>query len=470
MLARFLRSIPAVALSVCIGGIFLWIGFLLYAQVRSVMEEEIRTRLMSTASAAASQIDGDILDAIHSPDDRSTQLYQNLVERLDALRRSNSDIRFAYIFRRSDDPQTLLFVADADDALSEEALDENHNGRVDADEEPGYPGESFDVSAMPVLQNEAFTQPSADREPTYDQWGALVSGYAPIYRMDGTVAGVLGIDMQATQFAALSSDVFSLPSILLLLLGGFLASGLILFGWEHNQLRVLRKVDRERSGLLRLTFHQLGEPLTIMKWSLENLREEADNPHLKDLVQDHVQCMDEGIGRLNSIIDTLQLAEKVELNTLKYIPTNCKLIDIINNTINEWSSSIEKRQHTVEITAPDDVSANVDPTLIAIVLRQLVQNAVEYSNMHGHIRIAVLQQPHDVRISVEDNGCGIPKKDMQHLFEKYRRASNAHLRKPDGNGLGLYIARGIVQKAGGKLWVESEQDVGTTVYFTLPRV
>ena len=82
-----------------------------------------------------------------------------------------------------------------------------------------------------------------------------------------------------------------------------------------------------------------------------------------------------------------------------------------------------------------------------MALRQLIVNAIEYSDDSAVITIRAIARRHDVLVSVEDHGCGIPKDEMDHLFEKYHRASNAHLKKPDGNGLGLYIVKGIIEKA-----------------------
>ncbi len=205
-----------------------------------------------------------------------------------------------------------------------------------------------------------------------------------------------------------------------------------------------------------------------MKWSLETLREETENHDLKKLVDEHVVCMDEGLGRLNSIIDTLQLAEKVDLNTLEYLPVPGSLRALIDNAVNEWSSSLHSHNMSMQVDMKNEVTLPMDTTLLSLVLRQLLVNAIEYSNEGSKIVIGVRPGRSSVELTVSDTGCGIPTQDMEHLFEKYRRAGNAHLKKPDGNGLGLYIAKGIVEKAGGHIWVESKQNKGTTVHFTLP--
>jgi signal transduction histidine kinase len=464
---RFAPSWPILLLSAVVALCILSTGVFFYMRAQSVMEHQLRSHLISIAAASAIAIDGDAIDRIDSIDDLQNPVYLMTIKRLQQLR-AQTGMRFLYILRRTDDPRSLVFVADADAALTDEQLDVNGNGHVDADEEAGYPGEIYDISDIPMLQDEAFRHPSADDEVTVDQWGILVSGYAPIYRKDGTVSAVLGVDMRADEFFKLSRRIFTPEAMGVVFLAALAAAGGIIASWERRRIAILKRINSERSGLLRLTFHQLGEPLTIMKWSLETLREETENHELKKLVDEHVVCMDEGLGRLNSIIDTLQLAEKVDLNTLEYLPIPSSLRALIDNAVNEWSSSLHSRKMSVKVQMNDDITLPMDTTLLGLVLRQLLVNSIEYSDDGSEIVIAVTPGRSSVEVAVKDTGCGIPEKDMEHLFEKYRRAGNAHLKKPDGNGLGLYIAKGVVEKAGGRIWVESTQGKGTTVHFTLP--
>lgn len=443
------------------------VGAFFYVRARDVLQEEIRERLRGIAAAAALQIDGDRIDRITGPQDMESADFSFIIEQLDRLREL-PDIRFAYILRRTDDPMMLSFVADADLALTPMQLDRNGNGAVDPDEEAGYPGELYDITDIPALHQDAFAAPTVDRDVTVDQWGTLVSGYAPIRSFtSGEVVAVLGVDMRADVFSQSSHRIFSRFALVIVLLAGVFVAGFVMVTAEERQIGVLKKMNNERSGLLRLTFHQLGEPLTIMKWSLETLRDETENTQLKKLVDEHVACMDEGLGRLNSIIDTLQLAEKVDLNTLEYIPIESSIREIIDNAVGEWASAAETSKISI-VQDVDDLRMPLDRTMISLVLRQLIVNAIEYSHEGGNVHIRASKNKHHLTVSISDSGCGIPRSEMPHLFEKYRRASNAHLKKPDGNGLGLYISKGIVERAGGTIWVESIEGRGTTVSFTLP--
>jgi signal transduction histidine kinase len=467
MKISFLKRWPIIALSIFIATMIAVMGSLFFLRARDMMQAQLQQRLENIAASAALFINGDALDAIHTPKDKTNPVFIDIVARLKSMR-SLQDVSFTYIMRRTDDPMMLQFVADADSLSTDAEMDANQNGVVDPDEAASNPGDLYDVSAFPPLLGPAFEHPASDREITYDQWGTLISGYAPIRRSDGSVVGILGIDMKADKYTVLSQSAFSPLALMFVILLGVLIAGGIVVLWERRQIGILNKINAERSGLLKLTFHQLGEPLTIMKWSLETLREETENHELKAIVDEHVLCMDEGLGRLNSIIDTLQWAEKVDLGTLQYIPVHASLKNLLENAVGEWQSSIEKRKQTVTVLLKKDISFPFDHNMISLVLRQLLQNAVEYSPDGSTIIVRVTTNRKQAIIAVEDQGCGIPKDDMDHLFEKYRRASNAPTHKPDGNGLGLYIARGIVERAGGKIFVESIEGSGTKVSITLP--
>lgn len=463
----FWKRWPIITLSALIALGIASMGSVFYLRARDMMEIQLQQRLEATATAAALFVNGDKLDEIHTAADKTNPFFITTVRRLKSMR-SMPDIRFAYIMRKTDDPHTLAFVADADSLSTDEELDLNHNGVVDPNEEASNPGDAYDITDVPALQGPAFEFPTSDTVVTQDQWGSLISGYAPIRRLDGTVAGVLGIDMEADKYAVLSQSAFSPITLLFIILTGVLVAGAIIVLWERRQISILNKVNAERSGLLKLTFHQIGEPLTIMKWSLETLRDDSASPELKSLVEDHIVCMDEGLGRLNSIIDTLQQAEKVDLNTMEYLPVPSSLRTLLDNALREWKSSADNHKQKIILAMDGDITLPFDHNMIALVLRQLLQNALEYSPDESTITIRVVPSRQKVTISVEDHGFGIPKADIDHMFEKYRRASNAPLHKPDGNGLGLYITKGIVERAGGKIWIESIEGSGTKVSFTLP--
>ncbi len=441
------------------------IGTFFFVRGKMIMAEQLRERLRNTAAAAAMQFDPDVIDSIRGEHDKDSPALRDTSARLNRIREQVANVKFAYIMRRKtqNDPIHLEFVADADLALSDAQLDRNGNGTVDSEEEPGYPGDEYDATEFPALQHEAFLHPAVDEEIAQDQWGYLISGYAPIQRNGQTVA-VLGLDMAADEYLVLSQSIFSPVAFLLVLISALTIGGGILLFLSQRRLEAIRSVEIERSGLLRLAFHQLGNPLSILNWSLEILRE--DRKHKGD--NDVMLHMEEGISRLQQILYALRDADLIHAGTMQYQAQIGSLNQVMRSVGTEMQLRLHKKEQSIAFELAEDVQLKMDKKLIGSVLRELLGNAIDFSDSGRLITIRTLKRQHDALIEVEDEGCGIPPQDLPRIFNEFVRGSNATKYRPDGSGLGLYIVHGIIKRAGGKIWAKSELDRGSTFSFTLP--
>lgn len=441
----------------------------LFLRSTAALEAQMRETLRTAAIAAAASVDGDDLDGIDEPADMASPEFIRIAALLRGVVEEIPQARFAYILRRTGDPDVLEFVVDADAMTPLEQLDADGDGELDPEEEPSYPGELYDITGVPALQDEAFRMPTTDPEVTVDQWGVLLSGYAPVRSgTTGEVVAVLGVDMDAAEFRAYTRSILSpFAVIAILALTGLLATGVALL-IESRQLSGLARVNAERSGLLQLTFHQLGEPITILQWGIETLEDTKDDiDALRKVLPENLEGMREGVRRLGSIIDTLQEAEKVELGAFENKPVRQSLKQFMENALAIVAPVAVGQASRVALDV-EDAECAFDPHLMTIVLRRLVENALEFSPAASIVRLSAKADGGWVRIEVEDDGCGIPKDDLPRLFEKYRRASNAAVMKPDGNGLGLYIVRGALYMMGGDVRVDSTEGEGTTFTVRVP--
>lgn len=437
-----------------------------YIHAVRVMKDEIRERLRETAAAAAMQFNGDDMDAIHSQSDMGKPVYRDIVDRLNRIRDDIPNIKYAYIMRRTEDPKTLEFIVDADSFMPEEEWDENGNDIIDPEEEPSYPGDPYDVSEIVVMQNEAFMQPSVDEDVTYDQWGALISGYAPIRDSAGRAVAILGLDMAAENYMRLSKSVFSsISAILFILMAMLLGLFEIMLTWKHR-IDTLREVDRQRSALVGLALHQLGTPLAIFRWWMEILREKYGDLMCKET--DACAQLEEGVALLQHVYNDLQQAHTVHSRRLSYSLERASLRSIIDAQVELYSKKLSQKQQVVEVDIPKDIVMQLDSKLIGAVISELIENASAFSPPKSEITITALCRKHDAVVSVRDQGCGISAEDLPHLFKEFARGSEAYKFKPMGNGIGLYVAKNILEEAGGKIWVESTEGKGTTVSFSLP--
>jgi signal transduction histidine kinase len=365
--------------------------------------------------------------------------------------------------RKTKEPSVLAFVADADLALTTEQLDENNNGIIEPNEEVPLPGALYDGEVIPTLTQDAFLHPVTDSNITIDQWGSTISGYAPILNKTGQAVAVLGIDMDATEYINLSESIFSPVGLLLVLLAGVSVGGsILLFLWKRR-LEALERLEIERSGLLRLAFHQLGGPLTIINWSLEELQEEG--PRSLHRTIDNIQ---EGVKRLGKILRTLKEADLVHTGHIEYHPESVSLTSILQKVATDAADQLAARSQNIQLALAGDITTNLDPKLIAGVVQELLTNAVDFSPDGATIVIRSRKILGRAEFEIEDHGCGIPRRDLERLFNEFTRGSNANRYKADGNGLGLYIVRGIIRRAGGTVSIQSMEGHGTTVTVRLP--
>ncbi|MFH1444699.1 MAG: ATP-binding protein [Candidatus Peregrinibacteria bacterium] len=437
---------------------------------RATIDRLVKDRLRNEAAIAALQFTGEELMDIHTPEDVESPEFGNLVWRLQDIRARTPGIRFAYIMRRTEDPLTLEFVVDADALSSLEELDRNRNGMVDDDEAPGLPGDPYSVSDIPSLQNDAFDGPTTDPGITHDQWGYLFSGYAPIRDQQGNAVAVLGIDMLAEDYADIVQSIFSMQALLLILFGGVL----VIFSvvgtiWRHRSDE-MNNLDAERRWLLQLILHQVGTPLTIFKWGMESLQEML--PRLPESAQNEVRenmlIMEDGVSRLQHVAEVLLAADRIQEGSMKVAEERVSFRSVVDETVAGVTPRLAQRTQQIVVDMPEDVELTLDRRLLAGVLRELLDNAMTYSPRNGVITIHAVHDDKHIEVSVIDHGAGIPHEDLRRVFERFSRGSNAGTFDPNGTGVGLYIAQGIVERFGGKISIHSAKGEGATVTFTLP--
>lgn len=465
-LSRTKGFLPSVLLSALIVMALVIVGSFFFKRGQMMMEVQLKDKLRSTAAAAAMQFDGDRIGSINDGDsvEQSTVLRET-VAKLNDIRDGISSIRYAYIMKKTDDPRMLKFIADADLALTPEQLDRNRNGTVDSDEEASQPGDLYDWTDFPVLGEEAFLHPAVDEEVASDQWGALLSGYAPIRTKSGTIVAILGIDMAADDYRTLAQSIFSPVAFLLITFAAFcIAGSIVLFLWK-KKLDGMEQLELERSGLLRLAFHQLGGPLSIISWSLQELEESGP-----DSIQKNIEDIHEGVERLKAILKTLKDVDLVHSGRLEFKPEFASLSSVLRDVVAEADTRLKSRGQRVRFDLTENITMRMDTKLIAGVLHELLSNAIDFSPDGAEIIVRSRTAGTKAMVEIEDFGCGIPAADLPRVFDRFTRGANATKYKADGNGLGLYIVNGIVRSLEGTVTIKSREGHGTSVIVKLPIV
>jgi PAS domain S-box-containing protein len=229
-----------------------------------------------------------------------------------------------------------------------------------------------------------------------------------------------------------------------------------------------KEIDKAKSEFVSLASHQLRTPLSIINWYAEMLLG-GDAGTLNDNQRDYLNEIMTGNNRMIDLVGALLNVSRIEMGTFAVNPIKSDLIKIAKGTMSELL--IKAKQKNIDLVCDYGKNIpliNVDHKLFSIVIDNLVGNAIKYTPDGGKVSLKIKKEQKGVLITVSDNGYGILKKDKDKIFTKLFRGENAKEKEADGNGLGLYIAKSIIEQSGGKIWFDSRENKGTTFYILLP--
>src|SRR5262249_44460912 len=228
-----------------------------------------------------------------------------------------------------------------------------------------------------------------------------------------------------------------------------------------RRMEAARENEAMKSMLLDALAHEFKTPLTSIKAAASSILDEGP-PAQKELIT----VIEEETDRLDSLVnETIQMAQ-IEAGDFRLERRSHQVGDLIAAALQKLRILLEDRQIQVE-TERNLPEVMADAELIGLTIRQLLANALKYANPESPIVIRAQAAEGGVKISVKDFGPGISPKDLTRIFEKYYRVKDNTDRIP-GTGMGLAIARDIIEAHGGKIWVESVLGQGSEFHFTLP--
>lgn len=227
------------------------------------------------------------------------------------------------------------------------------------------------------------------------------------------------------------------------------------------------KIEQDRREFVANVSHELRTPLTTMKSYLEALEDGAiQDPEIAPRFLSVTQNETERMIRL--VNDLLQLS-KIDSRDYKLSFQWVDFGQFLHEIIDRFEMIAQDKN--IEFTRTITVHATyveIDCDKMTQVLDNIISNAMKYSPEGGNVTVTLLHQGHNVRISITDEGMGIPRENQAKIFDRFYRVDKARARSVGGTGLGLAIAKELVHAHGGEIWVQSEYGKGTTIYFTLP--
>jgi two-component system phosphate regulon sensor histidine kinase PhoR len=226
---------------------------------------------------------------------------------------------------------------------------------------------------------------------------------------------------------------------------------------------------RSKSEFVTVASHQLRGPVTDISWALQSLNNATGLDETnKSIVTNALGASDSLLRRIE---DLLNIA-KMEDGQFGYKFEDTDVSDFIAKVLADILPAAQKAGIKIYFDRPAQSLPHViiDPRRLSLALTNLLENSIRYNVENGEVTVKVdkMQDKPYVVVSVKDTGIGVPPEAMEKLFNKFYRADNALKRQTEGSGLGLYIAKGIVNAHGGQIWAESELNRGTTISFALP--
>ena len=221
----------------------------------------------------------------------------------------------------------------------------------------------------------------------------------------------------------------------------------------------IEAADEQRRRLLADLSHELRTPLTVIQGSVEAM---LDGVHPAD--EEHLSRLLDETRVLSRLLDDLRTVTLAEAGRLSLHPETVELGALVADAVESHLSGAEEAGVTVTVTVASELpDLDVDPVRIREVVANLVVNALRHTPPKGLVSVEVASAPDGVRVSVSDNGAGIPSDVLPHVFDRFVKSADS-----TGTGLGLTIARDLVEAHGGSIVAMSAPEGGTTVSFTLP--
>ncbi|MBM4427357.1 MAG: GAF domain-containing sensor histidine kinase, partial [Chloroflexi bacterium] len=226
-----------------------------------------------------------------------------------------------------------------------------------------------------------------------------------------------------------------------------------------------RELDRLKNEFIAITSHELRTPLGLILGHATFLKELLGNEY-----NEQVDSIIRNSSRLKDIIESLTSVDNHQTGRALVRPRNVSVSRIIEDVTSSFHDMARKKGIAIKKETPqgNDLWVDVDSGKIAIVLSNLVKNALTFTNENGQVIVRGEKQSDYVQISVQDNGVGIPASDLPRVFDRFYQVESHLTRRHGGMGLGLSVAKVMVEMHGGRIWAESNEGLGSTFTFLLP--
>ncbi len=230
----------------------------------------------------------------------------------------------------------------------------------------------------------------------------------------------------------------------------------------------LAEANRLKSEFVSIVSHQLRAPLSNLRWSIELLMSgrlgTIEEPQLE-----YFRILKENSGRMRELVNDLLVVSRIEQGRLPSQKVKVSVNDLVKGLIVNLEPFAKATNVEITLEAEENLpKVFIDPSQLKLIVENFLDNAIRYIKDRGKVEVKLKKQGSSIYLEVKDDGVGIPYYDQKYIFQKFFRARNILRYQTQGTGLGLYIAKSIIDQAKGKIGFKSQEDKGTTFWFTLP--
>jgi signal transduction histidine kinase len=285
---------------------------------------------------------------------------------------------------------------------------------------------------------------------------AVFKRYADLHAQQGVIEREIALDEPVNRIFKVSSSLVSDAT-----------------GKPLGQVKVVhdvtkeRELDKMKSDFISMVSHELRTPLFSIQGFIRLI---LDDQVPDDKTRtDFLTIVEEQAGHLASMVDDLLSLSRLEAGLIDLELETVQVDQVARQTILKLRSLAQNKRIALKVRVEDDVPPLMaDRRWLDHVMINLVGNAIKFTPEEGHVWILIKRRSSDVVVQVIDSGVGIPQEAQKKLFSKFYQVDGSATRKASGSGLGLYIARQLVEAHGGAIWVESQVGKGSVFSFSLP--
>ncbi len=234
--------------------------------------------------------------------------------------------------------------------------------------------------------------------------------------------------------------------------------------------RRLRSLNELKDEFIAVTSHELRSPLTAIRGYLSLLVEEDTASRMPEDTRDYLLRVYDNVNTLNNLVNNILDVSRIETDRFELQRKPTDIAELTEKIVQDFGFQAAEEQLSIrfknKFTNP--VVLNIDPVRVQQVLRNILDNSIKYTMKGKTITVEVDMKGIGIQIAIIDQGLGIPKSQIFEIFDKFKQAKNSLTRYKGGAGLGLFIAKKIVELHGGMIWAESEIRKGTTFRIQLP--